>query len=110
MPRSKFGDGQEVAHEDFDSLSGRVEMEVYDRVMYEVLGRQKDVVFGDSFAVSYVNNTTVQVKLGNGIQYDNTQVDPEPMMRRLFVAANTNKTITTPDATNNRIDIICIKA
>jgi len=110
MPRRQWNDGMEIDFDDLSAISSSLEIELYERVIYELMNRQQGVVFGDSFYVSYVNSTTVQVKLGNGLQYDNTQVDPEPKARLLYVASNTNKTITTPDGTHNRIDIVSIKA
>lgn len=110
MPRRQFNDGGELVYGDFSAISSSHEMEIYDRVLYELMKRQQNIVFGDSFAVTYQNGTTVQVKAGNGMQLDNTQVDPEPVTRLLRVASNTNLTVTTPNASQDRIDLVCIKA
>lgn len=108
MPRRIWNDGMEVIEGDLSAVSASLEKELYDRIIYEMIKRQQNVVFGDSFTCSYVNATTSQVKLGNGFYYDNTQVDPEPLSRALRVASNSNVTHAAADPSNNRIDIICI--
>lgn len=110
MPRKFFNDGEEVVYGDLLAISSVLEIELYNRVIYELMRRQQNVVFGDSFTVNYTNSTTLSVIAGNGVQYDNTQVDPEPTTRLLYLPNAVAKTITTPDATNNRIDIISIRA
>lgn len=110
MPRKQFNDGQEILFQDLTAVTPVLEMDLYDRLIYELMGRQQNVVFGNSFVGTYINGTTVQVGLGNGVYFDNTQVDPEPMTRLLRLAANTNQVITTPHATLNRIDLLCIQA
>jgi hypothetical protein len=110
MPRQKFNDGGEITYQDLDKISAAIEKEFFDRVLYRMLQSKSDRVFGsDSFAVTRVSSTQVQVAAGLGIQYDNTQVDPEPMRRPLYLAAAVTKTIDAPDATNPRIDLVCIK-
>ena len=109
MARRFFNDGQEIVFGDLGSISSSLEIELYNRLIYEMMRRQQNCVFGDSFTGSYVNATTSQVLAGNGVQYDNTQVDPEPTTRLLYLAANTNVTHLAADPSNNRIDIICIK-
>jgi hypothetical protein len=108
MPRRYFNDGQEIVNTDLSYLSSSLEIELYDRIFYQLMNRQRNIVFGDSFVASYVNATTSQVKLGHGVYYDSTQVDPEPKTRLLHLAANTNVTHTAANATFNRIDIICV--
>lgn len=110
MPRRQINDGMEIVYGDLSAISSSLEMELYDRVIYELIRRQQNVVFGDSFKVTYVNGTTVAVNLGNGLYFDNTQVDPEPQTRLLRLAASVNEAITTPNASLNRIDIVCIQA
>ena len=109
MPRSQFNDGQEIVQGDLNAgSSSRLEMELYDRLIYELMGRQQNLCFGDGFSVTYTNGTTISVKKGSGVYFDNTQVDPEPMTRLLYLPTNTAKTITTPDASQNRIDLVSI--
>lgn len=74
--------------------------------MYELMNRQQDCFFGDGLVASYVNATTSQVKLGNGVMYDGAQVDPEPKTRLFSVLANSNVTHAAADPSNPRIDII----
>lgn len=108
MPRKQANDGMEIVYADLSAISSVLELELYDRVLYELMNRQQNIVFGDSFVVTYVNATTVKVKAGNGMYFDNTQVDPEPMTRLLRVATDTNKTLAAADGSNNRIDVISI--
>jgi hypothetical protein len=110
MPRRFWNDGQEIIESDLSAASSVLEMELYDRVIYELMMRQQTCLFGDSLLASFVNATTSQVKLGNGVYFDNTQVSPEPKTRLLYLAANTNATHTAADGTNPRIDIVCARA
>lgn len=110
MPRSYWNDGQEIVEGDLRNATARLEIELYDRILYEMLNRQQNFFFGDSLIASYINATTSQVKLGNGAYYDNTQVDPEPKTRLLSVLANTNVTHAAADPSNPRIDIIVATA
>lgn len=110
MPRTEYNDGQEIIYEDLSDDTARLEMELYDRVIYELMGRQQNLFFGDGFLVGYVNTTTVSVNKGNGVYYDSTQSDPEPNTRLFYNKASQNLTITTPDGTHDRIDLVCAKA
>lgn len=110
MPRINFNDGQEIIYQDLKSISPALELELYDRILYEVMNRQQNVFFGDSFKAIFVNSTTVQITSGSGFQYDSTQVDPEPKNRLLYLASSTNKTIAAANPSNPRIDIVCVKA
>jgi hypothetical protein len=110
MPRIYFNDGQEITYGDLNKIAQAIEKELMDRLGYELMGRQVNCVFRDSFKVSYVGGTSVSVKAGVGVQSDATQVDPEPEKRMLFVATDTTKTLTAADGANPRIDIVCIKA
>ena len=110
MPRKFFNDGQEIIEEDLGEVSSVLEIELFDRLIYELMNRQQDVLFGDSLVCSNVNATTSQVKAGNGVQYDSAQVNPEPKSRLLYLASNTNVTHAAADGAQNRIDIICAKA
>lgn len=110
MPRRKFNDGGELVNQDLSAVSAALEAELYERVLYEMLGRQTDFVFGDSFQVEYASGTSVTVKAGSGFQTDGAQIAPEPKKRLMFVATQLTKTLTAPDPTNPRIDIVSIKA
>jgi hypothetical protein len=110
MPRRLWNDGQEIVEQDLQSASPSLEIELYERVIFALMGKQSNCVMGAAdFAVSFVNATTVALAPGVGFQFDGTQVDPEPKNRLLYNAASANQTITTPDPTNPRIDLICIK-
>lgn len=110
MGRRQFNDGMEVVFEDFNEMGAAAEKELYDRVIYELVQRAQNSFFGDSFLTSYSSPSQVSVGSGVGFQTDNTQVDPEPTKRLIYRAAATNLNLSAPDLTNNRIDIVCVKA
>jgi hypothetical protein len=110
MPRKQWNDGMELVQDDFSSASSVLEMELYDRLVYELMNRQQDLCFGDSFKASYVSALVSEVALGNGVYFDNTQVSPEPMTRLLYLEAAEQLNHTAAHATYNRIDVICVEA
>ena len=110
MPRRQWNDGQEIIFQDLSAGSSSLEMELYDRLIYELMNRQQNVVFGNSFFASFINATTIQIGIGNGVYFDNTQIDPEPMTRLLYLETAINEVITGPHATLNRIDLVCMQA
>jgi len=110
MARRNFNDGQEVVFEDLNKVGATVERELYDRVIYEMLQRAGNAFFSDSMIVSYVSPTSVSANAGAGFQTDGTQVDPEPTRRLLYRSGSTTLNLSAPDLTNNRIDIVCVKA
>lgn len=109
MPNRFFEDGSEVVIQDFNSISKALQRELYDRLGYELIQRSENAFFGDSFLVSYASANSIIVKKGLGLQTDGTQTSPEPTIRPLYRAADVNRVISTPDNTNNRIDIVCVK-
>lgn len=108
MPRRYFNDGQEIVESDLAAISASLEIELYDRLIYEMLNRQQSFLFGDSLLCSNVNATTSQVAAGTGFYYDSTQVDPEPNNRMLHKSVAANSTHDAADATYNRYDIIVV--
>lgn len=111
MSRRNFADGMEITYQDLNAISSAAQRGVYDRLTYEMLQRKiADRFFGDSLLVEYATATTVTVKAGLGLQYDAAQVSPEPKYRTIYQAAGETLTLTGPDATNPRIDIVCVKA
>lgn len=110
MPRQQWNTGQEIASVDLSKASLALERELYDRVLYELMNRQADVVFDDSFKVEYLSALQATLRAGTGIQNDGTQVNPEPTKRLLYRSGSVTKSLAAADASNNRIDIISIKA
>lgn len=110
MPRILINDGEEIISSDLSTISAALERELYDRVLYEMMSRQSNFVFKDSLTCSNVNATTSKVKAGVGFQTDGTQTDPEPQARQLYLGTDTNVTHLAADATNPRIDLICVQA
>lgn len=106
MPRRQWNDGQEIIQGDLNSASPSLEIELYDRILYELMQKQQTFLFDGGLACTNVNSTTTQVALGSGFYFDNTQVDPEPQTRPVYRPANSNVTHTAADGTNNRIDIV----
>lgn len=110
MSRQQFNDGQELIYQDFNKMGARVENQLYDRVIYEMLQRAENALFSDSFLVSYASPSSVSVNAGVGFQTDNTQVSPEPKKRLLYRAAAATLNIVAPDLVNARIDIVVMRA
>lgn len=108
MPRKFFNDGQFLEYSDFNLITAALEKELYDRVFFRMFGSQENKVFDDSFYVSYVSATQVSVAAGLGFQTGDA-ADTEPQKRLLYTASATTKTVAAADATNPRIDIVCIK-
>lgn len=108
--RVQLNEGQELLRLDLNELQSSKEREMYDRVLHEMLLRSTNGFLNGSCLVTYVNATTVQVAAGLGFQYDATQLSPEPTQRPIYVASNTNKTVTAAHATLGRIDIVSIKS
>lgn len=110
MARQTWQEGQEILSSDLNKTAKGIERQLYDRVLQELMGRQSDVVFKDSFKIEYLSGTQITVRAGNGIQADGTQTNPEPTKRPMYLAAQATKTLTTPHATLGRIDIVSAKA
>lgn len=110
MPRRFFNDGQEIVFEDFNAISSATQREFYDRILYNMLLQTEDAFFGDGFLTTFATNTSVSVAAGVGLQRDNTQVSPEPELRVLYRSAPVTVNIASPDLSNDRIDIVVVKA
>lgn len=110
MSRQQFNDGQEVIFQDFNKMGARVENQFYDRVLFEMLQRAENALFDDGFLVSYASPSSVSVNAGVGFQTDASQVAPEPKKRLLYRASATTLNLVAPDLTNDRIDIVVMRA
>lgn len=110
MGRRNFNDGQEIVLEDLNAVTKAIERQLYQRVVYEMLQRTTDAFFDDSLLVSYSSSTSVLVKKGLGLQLDSSQSSPESTVRPIVLAADQSLSIETPDASNPRIDLVCVKA
>ena len=109
MPRRNFVDGMEIVIDDFNAQTAAIERGIYDRFLYEMIERAENVFFGDSFTVTYSSANSINIKKGSGFHTDNTQTSPQPTKRPLYLAADVNEVIETPDSVNDRIDIVCVK-
>jgi hypothetical protein len=110
MGRRFWEDGVEIVLEDLNSISSAIERTFFDRIIYELIHRKTDVFFDDSFSVVYSGPTGVNVKKGVGFMEDSSQTSPEPEQRLLYRNADVSKTLSAPDATNDRIDLLVVKA
>lgn len=110
MVRRNFADGMEITYEDLNKITSSIEKGVLDRVIHKMLLDVKDAFFGESFLVTRTSSTAVSVAAGLGIQEDNSVVSPEPTKRLLYLSTSTGLNITTPDPSNPRIDLVCVKA
>lgn len=109
MPLRYFNDGQEVVFEDFNGVTKAIQKELYDRLAYEMLQRTTDAFFGTSFLAQFASATSVTLLKGLGFQQDLSQSSPEPTVRPLYLGSDTSATIAAADASNDRIDVICVK-
>lgn len=110
MGRRNWEDGQEIVLEDLNGVAKGVERLLYDRVIFEMLQRTENSFFDDGFRVGFSNANTVNVLKGVGFQTDSAQASPEPKKRLLYRGADVSVNVNPPDASNDRIDIICVKA
>ncbi len=107
--RRFWNDGQEITFEDLSGAAPAMEQQIYDVLGNEMVNRQSDAFFQDSFKTIFVGATQVLVKKGLGIQADGAQVSPEPKKRPVYIAADAVVNLASPDASLDRIDIICVK-
>lgn len=110
MPRRFFNDGQEIVFEDFNAISSATQREFYDRILYNMLLQTENAFFGDGFLTTYSTSTSVSVAAGVGLQRDNAQVSPEPELRVLYRPDPVTVNIAAADLSNDRIDIVVVKA
>ncbi len=107
--RRFWNDGQEITFEDLAGAAPAMEQQIYDVLGNEMVNRTSDAFFQDSFKTIFVGATQVLVKKGLGIQNDSAQVSPEPKKRPVYIAADAVVNLASPDASLDRIDIICVK-
>jgi hypothetical protein len=108
--RRNWQDGVEIVLEDLNSISSAMERMFYDKVIYELLNRSENAFFDDSFSVLYSGATSIVIKKGLGFQSDVGQTNPEPEKRPLLRLVDVNKSLNIPHATQDRIDIVVVKA
>lgn len=106
--RQQFNVGQEIVSEDLNTLQSRLERGSYDRIIYELMGRKSNAFFQDGFLVSRISSVSVQVKSGLGFQVADTGTK-DPVRKPLVLDSDFTVNIDTPDSSNPRIDIICVK-
>ncbi len=106
--RQNFNVGQEIVSEDLNSLQSRLERGIYDRIIYELMGRKSDAFFQDGFLVSRVSSVSVLVNAGLGFQVADTGT-LDPVRKPVVLDVSSTVNIDTPDSSDPRIDIICVK-
>jgi len=106
--RQNFNVGQEIVSEDLNTLQSRLERGIYDRIVYEILSRKTDGFFQDGFKVLFQSSTDVVVKKGLGFQNVDTGTK-EPTKKPVASDVDVTVNINTPDSSNSRIDLICVK-
>ena len=109
MSRQNFNDGQEIIYQDLNKINSRTERLVFDKVLFELIGRSQEGFFQDSFKVSRISNTSVSVSSGLGFQLNATD-DYEPDMKPIVLDANSTQIIPTANPTDDRIDLIVVKS
>lgn len=106
--RQNFNVGQEVVSEDLNTAQSRVERGIYDRIIYELMGRKSNGFFKDGFLVSRISSTSVLVKSGLGFQDFDTGTT-EPLRKPVVLDSDATVNIDTPNSSNPRIDLVCVR-
>lgn len=109
MSLRNFSSGMEIVYEDLNNLSKALLKDIYDSTVYHLVQKQDDAFFSDSFKVNYSNASTVILKKGLGFQKV-TATSPEIERLPIVLEADQTLSLQTPDGTNPRIDLICVKS
>lgn len=107
--RQNYNEGQEIIFQDLNKGSSRTEKLMFDTILFELMGRNSEGFFQDSLNVSRVSTSEVSVKQGVGFQLDQTD-SFEPDMKPVVTYANTSLIVPAANPSQDRIDIICVKA
>ena len=109
MGRQIFNNGEEIVQQDFNDMHKLIEQEYNDDFLYRLF-QNSDGFIADSFKVTFVSPTLVDIQDGRGFQYDATITDPkEPKYRPIDLDTITSQAINAAHATLPRIDIIAVK-
>lgn len=106
--RQNFNSGQEIIFEDLNALQGRLQRGIFDRMLYEMIGRKSNGFFSDGFKVSFLSSTSFILKAGLGFMIDDTGTK-EPVKKPVVLDADSTINIDTPDSSFDRIDVIAVK-
>lgn len=109
MSRQNYTSGQEIVNSDLNDMSARTESDIYDRFCFEIMGRRSDAFFGSGFSQVRTSSNSLLIKSGMGFQNVGS-ASSEPAKQPLVLDVDVPITINTPDASNPRIDIVCVKA
>lgn len=107
--RQNFNVGQEIISEDLNTLQSRIERGIFDRIIYEILQKKSNGFFQGGLSVVYQSSTDIVVKAGLGFQESNTGTK-EAFRKPIVVDADLTLSINSPDSSNPRIDLVCVKA
>ena len=107
--RQQWTSGQEITFDDLNSASARIEKGIFDRIIYELLGRKENGFFQDSFRVIHTGSTTVNIKSGLGFISDAQDNTMEPRRKPIVADSDIPLSLNTPDSGHPRTDIVCIK-
>jgi hypothetical protein len=110
MGRANWVDGVEIVLEDLNRTAKGIERILYDRVIFELIQKTENAFFDSGFDVIFSNASTVNVSAGVGFQTDGTQTSPEPQKRLLYLGSNTSASFASPDGSQDRIDLVCVRA
>ena len=106
--RQKFNSGQEVIFQDLNSLQGRLQRGIFDRMLFEMMGRKSDGFFSDGFKLVFASSTSFTIKAGLGFMIADTGTK-EPIKKPIALDADSAINIDTPDSSFDRIDILVVK-
>jgi len=95
---------------DFNLISSALEKELYDALLFQMLGSQENKMIGiGSFKVSYSSAVQVSVAAGIGFQ-TGSAADSAPQKQLIYRASSSNHAVAAAHASLGRIDIVSIKA
>ena len=107
--RQNFNELQEITSDDLNRVSSRNQRFLMDTIIQNILGNPPDGFFQNSFLVTRVSAVEVTIRAGLGIHLLSSEAY-EPTRRPILLEANSTQIISTPDASNDRYDIVSVKS
>lgn len=110
MSNQNFSTGMEILHSDLNDLQSRGQRFLFDKIIYELIGRKSDGFFQGGAKVTYKDADEVRIKAGLGFMTVAGVDDKTPSKQPIYFPADMDVQLTAAHATLPRIDIICVKS
>jgi len=107
--RQNFGIGQEAISADSNKIPSRIEKGLFDFIIFQMLGKKQNGFFQNSFNAVYIDTASVLIRAGVGFQ-NRPSGASEPDNKPIYLDTDTAVNFNAPDASNDRIDLIVVKA